>query len=201
MPCLENILKGNLLAHSKVQGLKEDEFQKRYGNVFSFCWYLFEDLCKSVPFIGLPTFNLIKKFKCLVSLGVFILAYPYFEMVFKIINFLLIEPFFRHCNWAYDRISSGTVMLKETVNPSKSVPNIFLDSSRDLMSKLSSMRNFIECRIIRVGTVIRVVKYSSVLLALLLVFGLIYHFSSRIYNLSYGISISLISILKSLYGL
>nr|AFN06085.1 hypothetical protein [Glomus sp. DAOM 229456]AHX00139.1 hypothetical protein [Rhizophagus irregularis] len=170
-------------------------------------WYLFEDFCKSVPFIGLPILNSIKKFRCLVFLGVFILCYPYLEMTFKVIHFLLVKPFFIHCNWVYDRISSSATMIKETVNPSESILNILLDSSRDLMDKLILTKKLLERRLIRVmevarfGAIFKVVKCSFVLLALSIIFGLIYYFSSRIYSLVYGIFTSLISLLRSLYGL
>lgn len=87
------------------------------------------------------------------------------------------------------------------MSPSKSMLNILLESPRDLMDKLILTKKLLERRLIRVGTVVRVVTYSFVLLALSIVFGLIYYFSSRIHNLVYGIFTSLISLLRSLYGL
>jgi len=87
------------------------------------------------------------------------------------------------------------------LNPPETVVSSIIKPFASIYDRLILTKNFVEHRIIKVRTIIRLVKYSLILFTLSIIFGLIYYFSSKIDSISYGILISLISLLKSLYGL
>lgn len=118
------------------------------------------------------------------------LAYRLIDVLFK---FMIVKP---------SRTFIGLFESEETkLNPPETVVSSIIKPFASIYDRLILTRNFVEHRIVKVRTIVKLVKYSIVLLTLSIVFGLIYYFSSKIYSISYGISTFLISLLRSLYGL
>lgn len=63
------------------------------------------------------------------------------------------------------------------------------------------VRNLMEQRLVRLKTIMNYVKYSFVLIIVLLLIGLIYFFSTKIYGLVYWIITFFVKLFKKLYGL
>ena len=98
----------------------------------------------------------------LVGSGLFF-SLPVLDAVYKISYLLLLKPTWLYFSWSYDRISELWLSFETKLNPPETVVSSIIKPFASIYDRLILTKNFVEHRIIKVRTIIRLVKYSLIL--------------------------------------